>query len=65
MASVSRGLLSSKHDLTVIEVYFLPLALQGFPGGSAGKDSACSVRDLGSVPAVGRSPGEGKGCPLQ
>ena len=37
----------------------------GFPGGSAGEESACSVGDLGSIPGLGRSPGEGKGCPLQ
>ena len=37
----------------------------GFPCGSAGKESACNVGDLGSVPGLGRSPGEGKGCPLQ
>ena len=36
-----------------------------FPGGSAGKESTCSVRDLGSVPRLGRSPGEGNGYPLQ
>ena len=30
-----------------------------FPGGSAGKESACNVGDLGSVPGLGRSPGEG------
>ena len=33
--------------------------------GSAGKESACNVRDLGSIPQLGRSPGEGKGYPLQ
>ena len=37
----------------------------GFPGGSDGKESACSVGDLGLIPALGRSPGEGKGYPLQ
>ena len=37
----------------------------GFPCGSAGKESACSVRDLGPIPGLGRSPGEGKGYPLQ
>ena len=37
----------------------------GFPGDSAGKESACNVGDLGSIPRLGRSPGEGKGCPLQ
>ena len=31
----------------------------GFPGGSEGKESACSVGDLGSIPGLGRSPGEG------
>ena len=36
-----------------------------FPGGSAGKESACSTGDLGSIPGLGISPGEGKGCPLE
>ena len=38
---------------------------QGFPGGSDSKESACSVGDLGLIPGMGRSPGEGNGCPLQ
>ena len=37
----------------------------GFPGGSAGKESACNAGDLGLTPGLGRSPGEGNGCPLQ
>ena len=37
----------------------------GFAGGSAGKESACNSGDLGSIPGSGRSPGEGKGYPLQ
>ena len=37
----------------------------GFPGGSAGKESACNAGDPGSFPGLGRSPGEGKGYPLQ
>ena len=37
----------------------------GFPYGSAGKESACNARDLGSIPGLGRSPGEGKGYLLQ
>ena len=36
-----------------------------FPSGSAGKEIACNARDLGSIPGLGRSPGEGKGYPLQ
>ena len=37
----------------------------GFPCGSAGKESACNGGDLGLIPGSGRSPGEGKGYPLQ
>ena len=33
--------------------------------GSVGKESDCNVGDLGSIPGLGRSPGEGKGYPLQ
>ena len=36
-----------------------------FPGGSAGKESACNAGDLGLILGLGRSPGEGKGYPLQ
>ena len=35
------------------------------PGGSAGKESAYNAGDLGSIPGLGSSPGEGKGYPLQ
>ena len=38
---------------------------KGFPGGLDGKESACKAGDLGSVPGLGRSPGEGNGYPLQ
>ena len=37
----------------------------GFPCGSAGKESACNARDLGLIPGLWRSPGEGKGYPFQ
>ena len=37
----------------------------GFPCGSAGKESACSVGNLGLIPGLRRAPGEGKGYPLQ
>ena len=36
----------------------------GFPGGSDGEASACNEGDLGSIPGLGRFPGEGKGYPL-
>ena len=38
---------------------------KAFPGGSAGNESTCNERNLGSIPGLGRSPGEGKGYPLQ
>ena len=37
----------------------------GFPDSSAGKESACNAEDLGLIPGLGRSPGEGKGYPCQ
>ena len=46
----------------IICVFTLTL---GFPDGAAGKESACNVGDLDSVPEMGRSPGEGKRYPLQ
>ena len=35
-----------------------------FPGGLAGKESACNVGDQGSIPGLGRSPGGGNSYPL-
>ena len=40
------------------------LALQGFPGGSDGKESAYNAGDLSLIPGLGRSPGEENGHPL-
>ena len=37
----------------------------GFPDSSVGKESACNVGDLGSIPGLGRYAGEGIGYPLQ
>ena len=37
----------------------------GFPGGSDSKESACNAGDLGSIPGLGRPPGEGHSNPLQ
>ena len=48
------------------QVDSIGLVLHGvFPGGSASKESTCNVGDLGSIPGLGRSPGEGNGYPLQ
>ena len=38
---------------------------KGFPCGSAGKESACNVGDLGLIPGLGRALGEGNSYPLQ
>ena len=53
---------SNHFGANVIISFFLWLSNIG---GSAGKESACNAGDLGSVPGLGRSPGEGKGYPLQ
>ena len=39
--------------------------IMGFPGGSEVKASACNAGELGSIPGLGTSPGEGNGSPLQ
>ena len=39
--------------------------VNGFPCGSAGKESTCNAGDWGSIPGLGRSPGEAKGYPFQ
>ena len=46
----------------IVKIHIIGL---GFPCGSAGKKSSVNVRDLGLIPGLGRSPGEGKGYPLQ
>ena len=38
---------------------------KGFPSGSDGKESSCNAGDLGLIPGLGKSPGEGNGNPLQ
>ena len=44
---------------------YLPVKSMGFPDGSNGKESACNAEDPDLIPGLGRSPGEGKGYPLQ
>ena len=52
---------AGKQHESAIYIHIYP----GFPGDSDGKESACSVGDLGLIPGSGRSPGEGNGNPLQ
>ena len=51
---------STLHKIKTLQGYTV-----GFPHSSVGKESACSVGDLGSISGSGRSPGEGNGNPLQ
>ena len=53
--------LSDEVSVLSLHLYLL----LGFPGGSDGKESACSAGDLGLTPGVGRSLGGGNGNPLQ
>ena len=50
---------------TANEVLSCSQSIIGFPGGSEVKASACNAGDLGSIPGLGRVPGEGNGNPLQ
>ena len=51
--------------IMVTQVYtYAQTHQKGFPCDSAGKESACNVGDLGSIPGLGRSSGEGKDYPL-
>ena len=49
----------------MIKCLMVLIGWEGFPGGSNGKESACNVRDLGSIPGSGRCPGAGNSSPLQ
>ena len=62
----SKGLNALYTDIRRIVVLGLICTLTwGFPGGSPGKESTYNTADLGSIPGLGRSPGEGNGYPLQ
>jgi len=58
-----KSLRTSPKDCHLVKTYVT--AFMGFPGGSDGKESACNVGDLGLIPGLGRSPGEGNGYPVQ
>ena len=52
-----------KHS--VYSVWYCPCSQLSFPGGSPSKETASNAGDLGSIPGLGKSPGEGNGYPLQ
>jgi len=55
----------SKALILFFKFYWGIICFTGFPCGSAGKESTCTVGDLSLIPGLGRSPGEGKGYPLK
>ena len=57
--------LSSSFTVETVPFKKIVSKYRGFPGGSEVKASACNAGDLGSIPGLGRSPGEGSGNPLQ
>ena len=57
--------LAPPHRWNAVLKMVLVSAEYCFPGGSKGQESACSAGDLGLMPGLGRSPGEGNGYSLQ
>ena len=57
-------LYDSVYIYIYIYIYTYTHIYMGFPDSSVGKESTCSAGDPGSIPGLGRSPGEGKGYPL-
>jgi len=62
--SSGKGNKANKYDEWIKNMLYICI-YRGFPGGSGGKKSACSVRELGSITGLGRSPGGGHGNPFQ
>ena len=58
----NRGIILPLYHVLYNTLYIF---LKGFPDGSEDKASACDAGDLGLIPGLGRSPGEGNGNPLQ
>ena len=56
---------NNPRNTELVPPHLISLHLTGFCGGSDGKESACNSGDLGLIPGLGRSPGEGHGNPLQ
>ena len=64
----SHPALSSIASMTAVSLFcfsYFHYPAKGFPDGSVGKESTCNAGDPGLIPGLGRSPGEGKGYPLQ
>ena len=57
--------LISHLDGNAFSIVWVHGIVWGFPGGSTGKESTCNAGDLGLIPGLGRSPGEGPSYSLQ
>ena len=57
--------ISANSGFFCMSIILILLYVEGFPGGSDGKESACSARNPSLIPGSGRSPGEGNAYPLQ
>ena len=55
----------SSQGICLVGGLLVCMVVLGFPGSSAGKESACTTGDLASIHGLGRSAGEGIGYPLQ
>ena len=65
LADSAKAVFQGKGSKTLSSLGLISEGYEGFPGSSAGKESACSARDPDLIPGSGRSPGEGNGNPLQ
>ena len=54
-----------RNSVHMLQIIIAIIYNRGFPGSSDGKVSAYNAGDLGLIPGLGRSPGEGNGNPLQ
>ena len=65
MDCIVHGVAKSRTQLKRLSTHASTPVFLGFPCGSAGKESTCNAGDLSLIPGLGRSPGKGKGYPLQ
>ena len=56
--------MSTGDTLSLVANSIAPVIGRGSPGGSGSKESTCNAGDLGLIPGLGRSPGEGNGDPV-
>ena len=65
MDCIGHGVAKSQTQLNDFHITMPTSVFLGFPCGSASKEPTCNAGELGSIPGLGRSPGEGKGYPVQ